>query len=324
MSDEERFDSMLFTLAQQHTGGILDVLDTIFSFLARKTDFYVGAGKGEAQKILLEKFKKYEKVGLEKHEKEVAEREEADRIRKEKLRKKREEEEKAAASQQASKIVEVDDVEAQRIIEAENAKKTEKVEPAVVEKPEVKSDKKEDEEEEEDKTKIKPNSGNGADLDNYKWTQTLQEIELSIPVGPPRLKAKECRIDFNKKHLKVQVKDRVIIDDDLQHEIKLEESTWALDDGKTILIHFEKINKMEWWSKLVNSDPEINTKKVNPENSKLSDLDGETRSMVEKMMYDQRQKELGLPTSEEQKKQDILKNFMQAHPEMDFTKCKFN
>ncbi|KAI1103661.1 nuclear movement protein [Jackrogersella minutella] len=162
----------------------------------------------------------------------------------------------------------------------------------------------------------------------YKWTQTIADVDVNITV-PGNLKGRDLVVEIKRQKLKAGIKGQdPIIDGDLPHTVLTEDSTWTLtsspDGTKTIEIHLDKANKMEWWAHVVTTAPKIDVTKIQPEDSKLHELDGETRGMVEKMMYDQRQKEQGLPTSDEQKKNDILKKFQDQHPELDFSNAKVN
>jgi len=325
-TDNEKFDAMLLHMAQQIEGGVFGLLDIYFGFLRRKTDFFTGGQGGQAEKIAMEKFKYHQKLAIEQKAKKDADRAKNEEIKKkEKAKKAREEEIKS------SKIVEVTEEEARELEEAQKAKNRGDSEASA--KPEKNSSKNEEEEkkdgeeeeDEEDKGKLLPNYGNGCDLDDYSWVQTLEEIELKVPFKANfPIRSRDVVCDVQRKHLKIGLKGQPpIIDGELFNEIKQEESFWVIENKSNLSLTLEKINTMEWWNKLVTTDPEINTKKVNPENSKLSDLDGETRGMVEKMMYDQHRKQQGLPTSDDQKKQDMLQKFMAQHPEMDFSKAKF-
>ena len=121
----------------------------------------------------------------------------------------------------------------------------------------------------------------------YTWTQTIKDLDLTIPISAA-LRGRDLDVALTKSHLRVAIRGQnPIIDADLHKQIKMDDSTWTLETvpaGKEIAVHLEKANGMEWWSCVVKGAPELDTSKIQPENSKLSELDRETRGMVEKMM----------------------------------------
>jgi hypothetical protein len=150
---------------------------------------------------------------------------------------------------------------------------------------------------------------------------------------PGNLRARDLVVAIKRDRLTVGVKGQdPVIDGATPHPVDTEDSTWTLTDApdgtRTVEVHLAKAaagsggGMGSWWPHVVVTAPKIDVTRITPETSKLSDLDGETRGMVEKMMFDQRQKEKGLPTSDEQKKLDILKKFQEQHPEMDFSNAK--
>ncbi|KAL8638357.1 MAG: hypothetical protein Q9228_004483 [Teloschistes exilis] len=162
----------------------------------------------------------------------------------------------------------------------------------------------------------------------YKWTQTIKDLDVTVPVAG-NLRGKDIDVVMTKTKLKVGVKGQEpVIDGELTHPILVDESTWTLEtitNQKEISLHLDKSQKQTWWPALTTNAPyKLDTSKIVPENSKLGDLDGETRGMVEKMMYDQRQKEMGKPTSEEEGKMEMLRKFQAQHPEMDFSGAKIS
>ncbi|CAF1093090.1 unnamed protein product [Rotaria sordida] len=66
-----------------------------------------------------------------------------------------------------------------------------------------------------------------------------------------------------------------------------------------------------WWENFLINEKKINLKHIQPEKS-MEDLNQEEQMKIHQMMYDQRQKAMGLPTSEEQKYEDIMKQAWNA------------
>ncbi|CAI9767718.1 unnamed protein product [Fraxinus pennsylvanica] len=148
-----------------------------------------------------------------------------------------------------------------------------------------------------------PSRSNGLDMDNYSCGQSLQEVNVTVSV-PRGTKSKLIACEIKKNHLKVGLKGQPsVIDGELFQPIKVDYRLWSLGSLQTG-------NLMLFGIMLVSR--RLIPRKLNLEAAKSRIWSQKRRSTVEKMMFDQRQKSMGLPTSDEMQKQEILKKFMVA------------
>ncbi|XP_047144233.1 nudC domain-containing protein 3 isoform X1 [Hydra vulgaris] len=300
-----KFDDVFLGILQ-HCGKIEPFLESIFNFLSRKTDFFhlmhskddkLGFPPGVAEKVLLTIFKKYQSEVLK-----------TDPLYN-KNKQKKEPVNDVSLSKKSS--TNEDDV------------------PMVSNYVEIKNTQQKDEKGE--KIKDKNNKGSTSELmssecynggveNTYTWSQNLTDVDIKVPVPSSIKKSSDVTIKIQSNSLKVFLNKHpcqesgfdnpILIDGELTNRIKIEDSMWSLEPGKHILINLEKCQH-KWWTSVIVGAKEIDKQSIDTTQN-VHDFDEQTQSDIRKVMYDQQQKLMGKPTSEEQKTHDLLKKAWDA------------
>jgi CS domain. len=331
-TNDERFDGLYLNVAQT-ARGIEPLLDTLFSFLRRKTDFFNGPN-GQDTDAAIEKVNQVLMKHVELHKAEQAKKKKQKEMEEERKKKKVSAKKEVQKDTHAPKNTEDDVIEMGDDgfdVSSPSISKSSPTDQDMESSKDVENDAVCDQDKDGKNGKEKEEEslapvGNGGTVEGkYVWTQTLSELNVCIPL-PQNTKGRDLNVIMKKDHLKAGLKmsPEPIVDAPLTHSIICDDSFWTVEDGNRLVINLQKLNQMEWWDSVCKGDPKIDITKVQPENSRLEDLDGETRQTVEKMMFDQRQKALGLPTSDDQKKMEALERFKRSHPELDFSNAKIS
>jgi hypothetical protein len=154
--------------------------------------------------------------------------------------------------------------------------------------------------------------GNGGSTTRYVWTQTLEESVIHIPV-PEGTRAKDLDVEITPSSLSIKLKDDKSSGSDTNFDpisgalfarVKPSECTWTMETNSsnnesttTILITLDKVQKT-WWSTILSGDPEIDNTMVDSTRH-IGTYDEKTQAQIRRIMFDQRQERLGLPSSNE-------------------------
>ncbi len=331
-NEQEAWDAPYIALAQKSNGDLRLLLQSFFSFLHRKTDFYyahnpedvqqkinvkMGFKEGDAEKLLLASFRQFPlrrmpkmsdmQKGQQMTQQQQSNQQKDDEVKKAPSKDQRqgheEEMEDSSKSSQNGTTAEKKDTK-----ETTSSSKA--------------NDETEDIRYSKDGKQIPVGNG-GTNFDfNFQWTQTIQEVSIALPL-PPNTRAKELDVQIKHGFLSVNMNPKpkegegttttatatrtVLLDGKLKHTIRTDESTWTIEDN-VLLVILDKKDKTWWDCVLVMEETDQDSKESNKNlidtsfidsTSKISEYDQATQGMIRKIIFDQRQERLGLPKSDD-------------------------
>ncbi|XP_050670823.1 nudC domain-containing protein 3 isoform X1 [Leptidea sinapis] len=148
-------------------------------------------------------------------------------------------------------------------------------------------------------------SYNGAVREKYTWSQSIMDLDIIIKLPSHVKSSKDLKVKIQSADICVATRSgEIIINDSFPFKIKAFESVWSLSEGR-LLIHLEK-GQERWWNKLLNGEEELDLDKLDCSRP-LAELPEDHIEKVRELTWNQDQKRKGLPTSDDIRNIEVLK-----------------
>jgi hypothetical protein len=223
--DRTKFDSTLYAMLQQHADEV-DFLNTIFGFLQRKTPCFNGPNAEKNFGILIQTLQ----VQLGEYKRQTApESAEAFAAAKAAAKQRESAPPAPAAAAAAPKVQKVEEKPKPAVAAAPSPAPAPASKPTPAEGGAAAAASPADGDDSKDDAPRPKLPGNGGRTEKYSWTQTLQEVSVSVPV-PAGISSKMLNVKIQSKHIEVSIKGgAVVVSGALHAAVQLDECLWLLD-----------------------------------------------------------------------------------------------